>query len=589
MKKTIQLTILAASFITVSALFVNCASSTKTGETIAQEYETNHTDAKKSIPAPNEIKTTATPVSETRVVEQMDQISNMHDINSHHNKIQTYQTQKSEKYKATDQSTNYSNIMIEAPLYENRLTAPTIAHNPVHNLKLTKDEPVSTFSVDVDTSSFSQIQQYLDNGQLPPKELVRTEEVINYFNYDYLTPSTLNSPIALNANLIMHPFKANTHLLQLGLKAFEVKKEELPAMNLVLLIDVSGSMSSQDKLPLLMKGMDVLIEQLDEDDKVSIVTYAGRAAVLAEGISGNNKQQLHKIIHSLNSGGSTHGSAGIKQAYDLAKQFYIQEGVNRVVLATDGDFNVGLTGVDSLKTFVSKQANDAIYLSAIGFGHSGYNDAIMEEISNAGEGNAYFVNDYNQARRIFSEQLPSMTLSVASDVKVQVEFNPQYVLEYRLIGYNNRRLNREDFNNDKIDAAEMGAGHTVTALYEITLQGDTPNVDPLRYQNEGQALSIPTSENTEIAYFKARYKLQLNQSSEKITLPILNTTKASNTDSLILATSAMQFAENLKSDQTQKSDYDLILNWLANIDNSNSEVALLTNMIHNAKSLLIQY
>jgi len=574
MKKPFYLCSLALSIITITTLLTNCASDSK-----HTAHQANHTNNE-----PNNPEMAAAP----------EEIMAMHEQMFDSNVRQ--QTQKVKKAEAMSLSAYPTNqTMIDDQYYprphpvEPSIVAPlsvTIADNPTQSLKRTKEEPVSTFSVDVDTASFSQVKQYLDRGQLPPKDLVRTEEIINYFNYHYHSPQSLDNPIALNSNLMAHPFKSNAHLLQLGLKAYEVEAKQLPPMNLVLLIDVSGSMGNQDKLPLLIRGMDVLIDQLDEDDRVSIVTYAGRAATLAKGVAGNQKQTLRRILSSLKSGGSTHGSAGIEQAYNLAKQFHIQDGVNRVVLATDGDFNVGLTGTDSLKEFVSKQANDAIYLSAIGFGHTGYNDAIMEEISNAGEGNAYFINNYNQARKVFANDLPSMALSVAADVKVQVEFNPKHVLEYRLIGYNNRRLNREDFNNDNIDAAEMGAGHNVTALYEVVLVGDTPNIDPLRYQSHIKPIQLGHDIHAEIAFFKARYKKQLNQTSEKITLPIYNEQTKHLSDSLLLATAAMQFGENLRNIQSTRSDYQEILTLLNNIKKPNNEVEELSDMIHTAKSLI---
>ncbi|MCJ8314130.1 MAG: von Willebrand factor type A domain-containing protein [Saccharospirillaceae bacterium] len=576
MKKPFQLTILALSILSAGVLLTNCAADQ------SQEVKSNKTA---SLHSPGALAGTIVEQQTEMDMMSMEQIAPVEKIRSRESSLSSVQSS----------SVQHSSIAIVAKRHSVKPYIPepiitdqvniNIAQNPEQNLKLTKDEPVSTFSVDVDTASFSQIKQYLDLGKLPPKELVRSEEVINYFDYAYPNPSSINNPITLNAHLMRHPFKQDTHLLQVGLQAFAVDADELPPMNLVLLIDVSGSMSSQDKLPLLIKGMDILIDQLDEDDRISIVTYAGRAAVLAQGISGDQKSKLRNIIRSLNSGGSTHGSAGIQQAYELAQKFHIPNGVNRVVLATDGDFNVGLTGTDSLKQFVSKKANDKVYLSAIGFGHSGYNDSIMEEISNAGEGNAYFINDYNQARKVFSKQLPSMALSVAADVKVQIEFNPQYVSEYRLIGYNNRRLNREDFNNDKIDAAEMGAGHNVTAIYEVTLVGDKQNVDPLRYQQQKNSVVLKQNPEAEIAFFKVRYKKQLDQSSEKISLAILNKTITNPADNLVLATSAMQFAETLRNELATQNDYQQILDWLDQIKNSNQEVAELRNMIHNARSL----
>ncbi|MEM5503225.1 VWA domain-containing protein [Shewanella frigidimarina] len=411
--------------------------------------------------------------------------------------------------------------------------APTINdkfESVVQNGNMVAGEtPVSTFSIDVDTGSYSTTRRLINQGQLPTKNTVRVEELVNYFSYDYPVPTNSEQPFSVNTELAPSPYNADTQLLRIGLKGFDVAPDKLGASNLVLLLDVSGSMSSADKLPLLKQAMLMLSQQLSAQDKVSIVVYAGASGVVLDGVAGNDFTAIKTALSQLNAQGGTNGSQGIQLAYQLAQKHFIENGSNRVILATDGDFNLGMTDHQQLVDFVASQSKKGIGLSTLGFGlgsgSASYNDHLLEQLSNKANGQYAFIDTLNEARKVLVDQLSATLLTIAHDVKVQIEFNPAVVSEYRLIGYENRLLNRSDFNNDAVDAGEIGAGHTVTALYEIRYN-DSHNrlVDPLRYtateSTQIDDAKVHPHTANEVAYLKLRYKAIGEQDSQLITYPI---------------------------------------------------------------------
>ncbi|MGI2055582.1 vWA domain-containing protein [Shewanella baltica] len=380
--------------------------------------------------------------------------------------------------------------------------------------------PVSTFSIDVDTGSYATLRRMLREGRLPEKGIVRVEEMLNYFAYDYPLPAKNAAPFSVTTELAPSPYNDDMMLLRIGLKGYDLPKSQLGASNLVFLLDVSGSMASTDKLPLLQTALKLLTAQLSAQDKVSIVVYAGAAGVVLDGASGNDTQTLTYALEQLSAGGSTNGGQGITQAYQLAKKHFIPNGINRVILATDGDFNVGVTDFDDLIALIAKEKDHGIGLTTLGFGLGNYNDQLMEQLADKGNGNYAYIDTLNEARKVLVDELSSTLFTIAKDVKVQVEFNPALVSEYRLIGYENRALAREDFNNDKVDAGEIGAGHTVTALYELRYveAGNRMN-DKLRYGVDAQTGKEKYSRE-EIAFLKLRYKLPAQTQSQLLSYPI---------------------------------------------------------------------
>ncbi|MDE1152502.1 MAG: VWA domain-containing protein [Micavibrio sp.] len=385
----------------------------------------------------------------------------------------------------------------------------------------TAQDPVSTFSIDVDTSSYSFIRKLINEGTLPPKGAVRLEEMINYFPYSYALPAKGEDPFKPTVAVYQAPWNAEHKLVHIGIKGYDL--ETRPPSNLVFLIDTSGSMNSPDKLPLLVSSFKLMLDSLKPDDSVAIVTYAGNAGVALPPTKVADKAKIADVLDRLYSGGSTAGADGIRTAYDLAKQSFVKEGNNRVILATDGDFNVGLSGTDELKTFIEKKRNEGISLSVLGFGQGNYHDSTMQVLAQNGNGNAAYIDNLNEARKVLVEEAGSTLFTIAKDVKIQVEFNPALVQEYRLIGYETRHLNREDFNNDKIDAGEVGAGHAVTAIYEITPVGAKPVSDPLRYSAKEKALPVDTDKKdggNEYAFLKIRFKQPDGDTSKLMTRPI---------------------------------------------------------------------
>ena len=399
-----------------------------------------------------------------------------------------------------------SDIVVR-PLRPDREQYAELPASPVH---LTAQDPVSTFSIDVDTGAYSNIRRFLNANRLPPRDAVRIEELINYFDYDYPRASN-GTPFSISTEVFDSPFKAEAKILKIALRADDRQASALPPANLVFLVDVSGSMHSDNKLPLVKQTLHILTEQLRPQDKVAIVTYASGEKLALPSTPGNKKAEILRVIDSLQAGGATAGEQAIQMAYREAEKSYIKNGINRIILATDGDFNVGIRDRNALTTMVAEKRKSGISLSALGYGTGNYNEAMMEKIADAGNGNFFYIDSRREAKKVVGRELSATLMTVAQDVKIQVEFNPATVREYRLIGYENRQLKREDFNNDKVDAGEIGAGAKVTAFYEFVPAGKKGWIDDSRYA----AAPATKGKNNEYAYLKLRYKLP-DQSQSKL-------------------------------------------------------------------------
>jgi len=374
-----------------------------------------------------------------------------------------------------------------------------LTDNPV---KQVAEAPVSTFSIDVDTGSYSNVRRMLNAGHLPPADAVRVEELINYFPYDYALPKD-GRPFAVHTEMAPAPWNADRVLLRVGIKGQDVAKQALPPANVVFLVDVSGSMNSADKLPLLKSSIKLLVAEMRAQDRISLVTYASGTRVILPPTPGTEKATISAAIDALRAGGSTAGASGIQLAYAAAQQSFIKGGINRILLATDGDFNVGIADTRELKSMIEEKRKSGISLSTLGFGTGNYNEAMMEQIADVGDGAYSYIDNLMEGHKVLVNEMTSTLATIARDVKVQIEFNPAVVKEYRLIGYENRQLAREDFNNDQVDAGDIGAGHTVTALYELTLAGSKASVDPLRYASHSGGES---PRGDELGHLKLRYK-----------------------------------------------------------------------------------
>jgi len=390
---------------------------------------------------------------------------------------------------------------------------PNAQANPI---KRVADEPVSTFSVDVDTAAYSNVRRFLQDGQRPPSDAVRVEELVNYFDYGYTRPADRATPFSSYVALAPSPWSARRQILHVGIQGFDVPRDAAPPLNLVFLIDTSGSMSGPDRLPLAQSSLNLLIDQLRPQDRVAMVAYAGSAGAVLAPTDGRQKLKMRCALGALHSGGSTAGGQGLALAYALARENFDPKAVNRVILVTDGDFNVGVADPAKLKDFVSDKRKSGVYLSVYGYGRGNYNDTMMQALAQNGNGTAAYVDSLQEARKLFRTDFTKSLFPIADDVKLQIEFNPAQVSEYRLIGYETRLLNREDFNNDQVDAGEVGAGASVTALYEITPAGAPGSSDPLRYGREAAA---PGGAG-ELAFLKIRYKLPGQANSRLIQRPI---------------------------------------------------------------------
>lgn len=401
------------------------------------------------------------------------------------------------------------------PPYEtaNRENYADHADNPVQRVIET---PVSTFSIDVDTGSYTNVRHMLVEGRLPPSDAVRAEEFLNYFDYSYVPPHSVDPPFSVTTEFAPAPWNAQHQLMLIGIQGYRVNLAEIPASNLVFLIDTSGSMQSPDKIDLLKTSFKAMVSRLREKDRVSIVVYAGSAGLVLPPTPGSQHKKIIAALDQLQAGGSTNGGAGIELAYATAKQAFVPNGVNRILLATDGDFNVGTTDMEALKTLVADKRKSGIALTTLGFGEGNYNDAMAEQLADVGNGNHYYIDTPAEGRKVLIDSISATLLTIAKDVKIQVEFNPAQIAEYRLIGYENRMLRREDFNNDQVDAGEIGAGHNVTALYELVLKDGTTQIDPLRYGG----VPTPSTKSEELAFLRLRYKPADGDTSKLIERPI---------------------------------------------------------------------
>ena len=422
--------------------------------------------------------------------------------------------------------------------------------------------PLSTFSIDVDEASYSNVRRYLENGSIPPAGAVRIEEMINYFDYDYTKP-TNGEPFTVNTEISECPWNPQHKLVHIGLQGKEIPVDNLPPSNMVFLVDVSGSMDEPNKLPLVQASMNMLVDQLREKDKVAIVVYAGSAGLVLPSTSGANKIKIKEAIDNLQAGGSTAGGEGIKLAYKTAKENFIKNGNNRIILATDGDFNVGASSDDDLVRMIEQERKSSVFLSVLGYGMGNYKDNKMQQLADKGNGNHSYIDNINEARKVLVNEFGSTLFTIAKDVKIQIEFNPSKVQAYRLVGYENRMLASEDFNDDNKDAGELGSGHTVTALYEVIPVGVkddfTKAVDPLKYQSNDKKI---VSNTEEIMTIKLRYKKPDEDVSKLITHTVMDnhTAVANTSDNFRFSAAVAEFGLLLRSsDYKQQSSYSQVV------------------------------
>ena len=446
------------------------------------------------------------------------------------------------------------------PAAENRDRVQDFKTNPVRSAL---EDPVSTFSIDVDTASYSFVRRSLKEGVLPQPDTVRVEEMVNYFPYDWKGPEQASVPFNTTVSVMPTPWNEQTKLMHVAIKGYDVQPAARPTANLVFLIDVSGSMDEPDKLPLLRSAFRLLVNKLAADDTVSIVTYAGDAGTVLEPTKASERDKILAAIDTLAPGGSTAGEAGIREAYRLAQKSFVKDGINRVMLATDGDFNVGQTDDNDLKRLIEDKRKSGVFLSVFGFGRGNLNDQMMQTIAQNGNGTAAYIDTLAEAEKVLVQDASSTLFPIAKDVKIQVEFNPAAVAEYRLIGYETRALNREDFNNDRVDAGEIGSGHSVTAIYEITPK-DSPALamDPLRY---GQASTGNggVANADEYAFVKIRYKAPDGDVSKLITTPVTKANEVASFDAAgtdqRFSVAVAAFGQKLRDeDATAKFGFDRI-------------------------------
>ena len=441
---------------------------------------------------------------------------------------------------------SYACVGMPAPA----LNLPTENYATIHEngFRNVQANPLSTFSIDVDNASYSNVRRYINQGDLPPVDAVRVEEMINYFYYDYPQP-TGEHPFSVTTELARCPWNANNYLLHVGLQGKSIDKSELPASNLVFLLDVSGSMGMQNKLPLLKRAFKMLVNELRPQDRVAIVVYAGAAGKVLESTPGNEKRTIIESLEKLNAGGSTAGGEGLKLAYKIAKKNFIEGGNNRIILATDGDFNVGISSTSEMERLIEKEREKGVFMTVLGFGMGNIKDDKMETIADKGNGNYAYIDNIQEARKVFITEFGGTLFTIAKDVKFQLEFNPAQVKAYRLVGYENRLLNSEDFNDDTKDAGEMGAGHTVTALYEIVPANsmDTaPSVDDLKYQEQK---TISGKYSKELLTIKLRYKQPDGNRSKLLELPVKNKLTKNSSDNFRFSTAVAEFGMLLRGSE----------------------------------------
>ena len=439
---------------------------------------------------------------------------------------------------------------------------------------LVSEQPLSTFSADVDTASYAYVRRLLSAGQRPSPDAVRVEEMVNYFPYRYAMPRNVARPFEISTEVMPSPWKAGNQLVHIAVRGYDIQRTARPRANVVLLVDVSGSMMPADRLPLLQQGFRLFAEQLRDEDTVAIVTYANGTQVVLEPTPGKDKQKIVAAIASLNANGGTAGEQGLQRAYELAQRHFDAKAVNRVILATDGDFNVGIIDTKQLERFIVEKRKTGIYLSILGVGAGNLNDALMQRLAQSGNGNAAYIDSLLEARKALGEELGSTMFPIANDVKIQVEFNPAQVAAYRLIGYETRMLQRQDFNDDKVDAGDVGSGHTVTAIYEIT-PAAAKLVDPPRYKGNEPARPATDARGDELCFVKLRYKLPGAETSALIDHPVraASARKTLNAvpDEQRFAVAVAAFAQRLRGEpqlaETSYADIAALANGARGADN----------------------
>lgn len=484
------------------------------------------------------------------------------------------ETTQNETQQYTDQQALQGQLQA-APAYESvakakatRISNPGTARyqqfddNPV---KQVAQNPLATFSLDVDTGSYANVRRLLNQGQLPPPDAVRVEEMVNYFPSDWVIndkqsiPASKPIPFAMRYELAPAPWNEQRTLLKVDILAQDLKSEALPASNLVFLIDTSGSMYSDERLPLIQSSLKLLVKELREQDNISIVTYAGDSRIALPSTSGNHKDEINAAIDSLNARGSTNGGAGLEMAYQQAAKGFIKGGVNRILLATDGDFNVGIDDPKSIESMVKKQRESGVTLSTLGVGRDNYNEAMMVRIADVGNGNYSYIDTLSEAQKVLNSEMHQTLVTVAKDVKAQIEFNPAWVTEYRQIGYEKRQLQAEDFNNDNVDAGDIGAGKHITLLFELTLNGQKAAVDKLRYTSE--KTPIKSGKEKELAWLKLRWKSPQGKESQLAEFPLAPTINIASEDMLFRAAVAAYGQKLRGSEYLNDTSWQQIKQW----------------------------
>lgn len=447
-------------------------------------------------------------------------------------------------------------------MYADGMNAEEYKEIAENNFKTVSESPLSTFSIDVDAASYSNMRRYINKGELPPADAIRTEELINYFSYDYPQP-TGNDPVKITTEVGACPWNVKHRLVRIGLKAKEIPTDKLPVSNLVFLIDVSGSMYGPQRLGLVQSSLKLLVNNLRDEDRVAIVVYSGSAGEKLPSTSGSDKQKIREAIDELTAGGSTAGGAGIKLAYKIAKQNFVKGGNNRIILCTDGDFNVGVSSDEGLEKLIEQERKSGVFLTVLGYGMGNYKDSKMQVLAEKGNGNHAYIDNLQEANRVLVNEFGATMHTVAKDVKLQIEFNPSQVQAYRLIGYESRLLKDEDFNNDAKDAGEMGAGHTVTAFYEVVPAGIksdfTGKVDDLKYQKTKPAPAV-TNNSKELLTVKLRYKAPDGNTSKKIEQPLIDDKKEKVSSDFRFASAVAMFGQLLRdSDFKGDATYDKVI------------------------------
>lgn len=447
-------------------------------------------------------------------------------------------------------------------MYADGMNAEEYKEIAENNFKTVSESPLSTFSIDVDAASYSNMRRYINKGELPPADAIRTEELINYFSYDYPQP-TGNDPVKITTEVGACPWNVKHRLVRIGLKAKEIPTDKLPVSNLVFLIDVSGSMYGPQRLGLVQSSLKLLVNNLRDEDRVAIVVYSGSAGEKLPSTSGSDKQKIREAIDELTAGGSTAGGAGIKLAYKIAKQNFVKGGNNRIILCTDGDFNVGVSSDEGLEKLIEQERKSGVFLTVLGYGMGNYKDSKMQVLAEKGNGNHAYIDNLQEANRVLVNEFGATMHTVAKDVKLQIEFNPSQVQAYRLIGYESRLLKDEDFNNDAKDAGEMGAGHTVTAFYEVVPAGIksdfTGKVDDLKYQKT-KPTPAATNNSKELLTVKLRYKALDGNTSKKIEQPLIDDNKEKVSSDFRFASAVAMFGQLLRdSDFKGAATYDKVI------------------------------